>query len=134
MKLKKLNVGWLHQCNECGKEFKGRAEAQYCSSSCSFMRTAQKGYPRYGKDNPNWRGGKKVHWNRTPQIAKARDAVGYQVLIGKLIPQPCELCGNVFRTVAHHEDYDKPLDINWLCCSCHRHVHTKMMRVVKVTS
>lgn len=35
----------------------------------------------------------------------------------------CEECGaNVFLT-AHHSDYKKPYDVEWLCKSCHKNRH-----------
>ena len=33
---------------------------------------------------------------------------------GKLICQPSQVCG-ARSTVAHHEDYDEPLAVQWLC-------------------
>lgn len=38
-----------------------------------------------------------------------------------LIPkgESCERCGTTELLHAHHEDYDKPLAINWLCRTCH---------------
>lgn len=41
---------------------------------------------------------------------------------GKLTRQPCEVCGEP-KTQAHHEDYTKPLEVQWLCVSCHRARH-----------
>jgi hypothetical protein len=35
-------------------------------------------------------------------------------------PNFCSLCGKQCRPDAHHDDYNKPLDILWLCRSCHR--------------
>ncbi len=35
----------------------------------------------------------------------------------------CELCGVVSPIEAHHEDYARPLDVRWLCASCHRELH-----------
>ncbi len=38
----------------------------------------------------------------------------------------CEACGKDSATVeiqAHHADYDKPLDVNWLCVGCHVMFH-----------
>ena len=41
---------------------------------------------------------------------------------GALIPKSCELCGSK-RAYAHHDDYAKPLEVRWLCQSCHRTWH-----------
>lgn len=45
---------------------------------------------------------------------------------GKLIPQPCEVCGKE-KSQGHHEDYSKPLDVVWLCVRHHqdRHIHLR---------
>lgn len=41
---------------------------------------------------------------------------------GKLIPQPCRVCGDP-KAEKHHHDYSKPLEVEWLCRSCHRNLH-----------
>lgn len=37
---------------------------------------------------------------------------------GKLVPQDCSACGA--KAEAHHNDYDKPLEVVWLCRKHHR--------------
>lgn len=49
-------------------------------------------------------------------------AVRRAVQSGALTRRPCEKCGD-FPTQAHHDDYDKPLDVRWLCPSCHSREH-----------
>jgi ribosomal protein S27AE len=44
------------------------------------------------------------------------------VRTGKLVPQPCEVCGAI-NVHAHHDDYSKPLEVRWLCPEDHSHVH-----------
>ncbi|MEA0049763.1 hypothetical protein [Escherichia coli] len=44
---------------------------------------------------------------------------------GVLSPGPCEVCGRSERVHAHHCDYDKPLDVMWLCPICHRAWHNE---------
>jgi hypothetical protein len=41
---------------------------------------------------------------------------------GRLTRQNCRDCADP-NTHAHHEDYNKPLDIIWLCPSCHKALH-----------
>jgi len=44
---------------------------------------------------------------------------------GELVkPESCERCGNATSYVyAHHPDYSKPLEVRWLCGSCHKLTH-----------
>jgi len=54
---------------------------------------------------------------------KAWTAVHKALRKGKLVKQPCIHCGNP-DTQAHHADYDKPLEVAWLCDSCHKKLHS----------
>jgi hypothetical protein len=45
-----------------------------------------------------------------------------QMSTGKLIRQPCEVCGSK-KVEAHHDDYTKPLDVRWLCKKHHAEHH-----------
>lgn len=42
---------------------------------------------------------------------------------GKLIKESCEICKSDENVEAHHDDYDKPMDIRWLCRKHHREYH-----------
>ena len=55
-----------------------------------------------------------------PEKFKAHDAVKYAVSTGKLLrPNHCESCFKECRPEGHHEDYSKPLEVEWLCTECH---------------
>ena len=63
-----------------------------------------------------------------PEKNRARVAV----LKAKLKKQPCEYpnCGNL-KTEAHHFDYSKPLEVNWLCKKHHAEFHSKDKKKIK---
>lgn len=56
---------------------------------------------------------------------KAHNAVARAVAKGSLIRCPCVRCGEK-KSLAHHEDYDKPLDVVWLCQPCHKQRHKEL--------
>lgn len=51
---------------------------------------------------------------------KVRWLVSCAVKRGDLIkPDSCQECGNIGEIEAHHDDYNRPLDVRWLCLECH---------------
>ena len=38
-------------------------------------------------------------------------------------------CGSNKNIQGHHPDYDKPLDVIWLCPPCHRLEHLKLAQL-----
>jgi hypothetical protein len=68
-----------------------------------------------------WRKGRPM----TPEQRRrdaARSYAGVYKRRGRLAPQPCRVCGSE-KVEMHHEDYDKPLDVTWLCRPCHLALH-----------
>lgn len=56
-----------------------------------------------------------------PQREKARQLAKYY-----LPEQPCTLCGETKNIHRHHEDYNKPLEIVFLCRRCHVAIHKNL--------
>lgn len=54
---------------------------------------------------------------------KAVVAVGAAVKSGDLIRMPCEICSTDKNIHAHHGNYLKPLQVNWLCSLHHKEWH-----------
>jgi len=54
-----------------------------------------------------------------PEKYKAQTAVGNAVRDGKLARGACVECGEAEMVVGHHHDYSKPLDVIWMCRTCH---------------
>ena len=80
-----------------------------------------KEHDQHGENNPNWKDGiaknrthyKKVQKARCPEKVRARELLELAVERGKIKRKPCEVCGNP-ETEAHHTDYSKPYDVQWL--------------------
>lgn len=75
---------------------------------------------KWFKDNPDKR--REYDSQRDPVKVKARAKARYAVRAGKLLKKPCEICGDL-KVQAHHEDYSKPLEVVWLCNTCHKSKH-----------
>ena len=56
----------------------------------------------------------------------AHNKVAYAIKKGVLLPQNCIRC-NEEKVVAHHEDYNKPLEVVWLCQPCHKQRHKEIL-------
>lgn len=62
--------------------------------------------------------------NKYPNSLKSTRAVTSAIKSGKLTrPNKCEECPSATNIQAHHDDYNKPLDVRWLCIKCHRLWH-----------
>lgn len=44
---------------------------------------------------------------------------------GLIIQEPCRECG-ALDSEAHHPDYDRPMDVQWLCRPCHKAEHRRL--------
>jgi len=42
-----------------------------------------------------------------------------------LKPSNCSICGSNMNIEGHHNDYSEPLNVIWLCVSCHKEIHNK---------
>lgn len=55
-----------------------------------------------------------------PKKYKAQTWVNNAVRDGRLVkPEVCEECPGTLQIEGHHDDYDKPTEVRWLCSRCH---------------
>ena len=95
---------------------------------------------KWRAENPDKHRAMQVDWQqRNPEKHAARKAVRQALYDGKLIRQPCWICGNP-NTDAHHASYapDMRLHVTWLCRLHHREIHKRAIAnparpVVKLT-
>src|ERR1700681_4210592 len=56
------------------------------------------------------------------EITKTEEHLVFLRNLREMKPQPCEIC-EAFPTEAHHDNYDKPLEVRWLCKVHHNEWH-----------
>lgn len=67
---------------------------------------------------------RKRYLAKNPEKRAAHVILGNAVRDGRVVkPTTCSECGAGGRIHGHHEDYAKPLEVEWLCPSCHMKRH-----------
>lgn len=69
-----------------------------------------------------------AYHKRYPMKYATHVITGNAIRDGKLIQaSECSVCKSTEKIEGHHDDYTKPLDVRWLCESCHKkwHRHNK---------
>lgn len=80
--------------------------------------------------NKKWRDKQKNKWDHRNPIARAAHKMVNNALTnGTLKRKPCEVCGTKKDNRAHHDDYNKPLKVRWLCEKHHREHHNSLSTV-----
>ena len=122
---KNMSDGFLNKCKECtkqdvltnrGKNIERVREYDRQRAKLPHRRAAQ------AVINKAWR-------EEDTRRQNAHNAVRRAIMNGSLIRQPCERCGNE-NSVAHHEDYDKQLEVMWLCQPCHKKRHQELLEIL----
>ena len=60
-----------------------------------------------------------------PEKERARQMVKWHLKSGTLIRFPCIKCNNP-KSQGHHEEYNKPLEVIWLCDLHHKELHKQL--------
>ena len=112
--------------NETIEEYKARERLRNLLPKRKAMRRrAEKKYRQTSKKDKLRRYIYKQKIKTTPigyQKYTARRLAQIAVLKGLLIKSPCQYCG-IPKTEGHHNDYNKPLEVIWLCSKCHQKLH-----------
>jgi len=115
--------GFLNKCKDCAKNDSTNHRNSNLEKVRAYDRERSKSSERRKATTEvvkAWRAEDKRR-----QIAHNKVRVAIQN--GKLIREPCIRCGDK-KSVAHHEDYDKPLDVMWLCQPCHNKRHKEITK------
>lgn len=115
-------------CENCGAAFTtppGRMKygrGRFCSHGCASAFNSRTG--KIGRNLIRKTDGRFPKLARTEIGAKARAQFVQALRLGQIVrPAYCERCRKECVPDGHHSDYSKPLDVQWLCRSCHVSVH-----------
>jgi len=120
-KRKTSTDGFDSWCKSC----KRVANRKYKQKNKEHLKEYQKQYRQKNKSKLR----EKALEKRVDTIKerKARHKLENEVRYGRIIPP--NICSNPDckgkskRIVGHHEDYNKPLQVEWLCHDCHMNLH-----------
>ena len=88
-------------------------------------------YARKSRDLVAHRKSQRRYLEKNKHKRMAHSAVKIAIKQGVMIvPLWCQRCHCVSDLEAHHEDYSKPLEVVWLCTTCHGLIHRKYREVL----
>ena len=134
-KHKRMADGHLNKCKDCAKAdtMANRADKLEYYREYDRKRHAEDPKRRaythaqstaWRKSNPERSSELAKQWlARNPEKRSAHIKVGNAIKSGKLVKEPCEVCGSE-NVHAHHDDYNKQLDVRWLCPQHHSLLHS----------
>lgn len=113
-----MHDGHLNKCKECTKSDVGNHRLQNIDRIRAYdVSRARKPHRVASRIRIT-----REYKLKYPERYEAMSALGNAVRSGKIIKQPCFICGN--RIVeGHHPIYSMPLDVVWLCKVHHREIH-----------
>lgn len=118
----KMADGHLNKCKECTKNDVSKYRDQNLEKIRAYDRERAKKPERIKaatEITKAWR-------QEDSRRLLAHSSVAKAIRSGGLLRQPCVRCENP-KSVAHHEDYDKPLEVMWLCQPCHKQRHKELI-------
>ena len=123
-KHRQMGDGHLNKCKECTKKDVLERYINKLDQVSEYEKNRFKTLHRKNKVLEYQRNRRAKH----PDKYKARQAVSHALRDRKIVKQPCRDCGSI-KSQAHHDDYSKPLNVEWLCFSCHRIRHGQLKHV-----
>lgn len=85
-------------------------------------------FAKYRKDNPRKIREIVNRWESKNKIKRrTHEKVKNALRTGKLIKKPCKICKNE-KVDGHHPNYNKPLEVIWLCRKHHKEEHTRILQ------
>ena len=117
-------IGRPSMCGNCG-ECERCKNAAYMREWWARQSAAKKRAALDKRPRDSRRGRIVNNWPRmSPLAKKAHWTVHNAIRDGRLVREPCEVCG-AEKSDAHHDDYSQPLAVRWLCRKHHGEQHRR---------
>jgi len=116
-----MGDGHLNKCKECTKNDATAHRNKNIEKIRLYDRTRGKELHRIKANTEISKAWREEDRRRTA----AHSSVARAIRNGSLFRLPCVRCKEE-KSVAHHEDYDKPLEVMWLCQPCHKQRHKEL--------
>lgn len=115
-KHKEMADGHLNKCKSCTKrDVRSRYRNRWKTDPMFVEQQRLRGRDKYKR---LYRG--QINLPGSHPRRKANTMVNNAVRDGRLVkPTTCTECGESGRIEGHHENYNKPLNVHWLCSRCH---------------
>jgi len=109
-KHKEMADGHLNICKDCTKD----RVTKHRDANIERIRAYDRGRPRRSHTT-------KKYTERHPKKRAVHCRVSNAIRDGRMAKvNKCECCGKSdCRVVAHHDDYEQPFEVSWLCTVCH---------------
>jgi len=109
-----MKDGHLNKCKSCAKK-----------DATAHRNANIEKYQAYDRARGNRLGYAytKAYRLKFPNKSRAHDQVAWAIKTKAILTKQCVTCGSWDKLHAHHTDYLKPLEITWLCASCHSQWH-----------
>lgn len=142
-KHKEMADGHLNKCKQCTKDDSNKHRSDNIESVREYDRKRGQS-PKRKQRNKDYQNNMKENnheeWtkmrrdackksrekNREKFIANSR--LRYAVKTNKIKKLPCSICGDI-KSEAHHPDYQKPLEVIWLCDFHHKEEHKRLREI-----
>jgi DNA-directed RNA polymerase subunit RPC12/RpoP len=125
--------GHLNKCKDCVRKRVGKHREENLETVQEYDRKrgslpkrvkARKEYKKTDAYKESHRKANEKYKHNHKEKSTARYLLRRQVLAGKIPVAPCAICRG--KAEAHHEDYSKPLEVNWLCDAHHKARHKQL--------
>ena len=113
------------RCLECRRKANREYKAAHAAEMSAYNKKWKQDHPDRVAAHYARRISKYEPREYAPKQNSAWQKVWRAIGSGRLVKKPCERCGSE-NSRAHHEDYDKPLDVVWLCPACHLARHREL--------